>query len=47
MTRATTEHSDTEAWDRLRSDQRLGRRRAGAAMECVATALLNELQDGR
>jgi hypothetical protein len=29
-----------EAWDRLRSDQRLGRDRARAAMECAVQALL-------
>ena len=32
-----------EAWDRLRSDQRLSRRRALAAMERAVTALAHEL----
>jgi AcrR family transcriptional regulator len=36
-----------EAWDRLRSDQRLGRPRARAAMERAVKALVNELKDGR
>ncbi len=36
-----------EAWDRLRSDQRLGRVRARAAMERAVTALVHELEDGR
>jgi AcrR family transcriptional regulator len=36
-----------EAWDRLRSDQRLGRPRARAAMERSVRALLNELEEER
>ena len=36
-----------EAWDRLRSDQRLGRPRARAAMERAVKALVNELENGR
>jgi AcrR family transcriptional regulator len=36
-----------EAWDRLRSDQRLGRPRARAAMERAVKALVNELEDER
>jgi AcrR family transcriptional regulator len=36
-----------EAWDRLRSDQRLGRPRARAAMERSVRALLNELEEAR
>jgi AcrR family transcriptional regulator len=36
-----------EAWDRLRSDQRLGRARARAAMERNVRALLNELEEER
>ena len=34
-----------EAWDRLRADQRLGRERAQAAIECAALALVQALGD--
>ena len=33
-----------EAWDRLRTEQHLGRARAQAAMERLALALVNELE---
>ena len=36
-----------EAWDRLRSDQRLGRARAQAAMERAVLALIRELEGAR
>ena len=32
-----------EVWDRLRTDQRLGRERARAALECLVTAIMNTL----
>ena len=34
-----------EAWDRLRSDQRLGRARASAAMQAAVLALVGTLDD--
>jgi hypothetical protein len=35
--------SSFEAWDRLRSDQRLGPKRARAAMACAVAALVGSL----
>jgi hypothetical protein len=35
-----------EVWDRLRTDQRLGRDRASAALERIATSLVNGLGQG-
>jgi hypothetical protein len=32
-----------EAWDRLRVEQRLGKQRAAAAMQCTVTALFRGL----
>ena len=47
MVEALDQATSFEAWDRLRSDQRLGRPRARAAMERNVQALLNELEEER
>jgi AcrR family transcriptional regulator len=47
LVEALDQAASFEAWDRLRSDQRLGRPRARAAMERAVMALVHELEDGR
>jgi AcrR family transcriptional regulator len=47
LVEALDQATSFEAWDRLRSDQRLGRSRAGAAMERAVSALVHEMEDGR
>jgi AcrR family transcriptional regulator len=47
LVEALDQATSFEAWDRLRSDQRLGRPRARAAMERAVKALVHELDDGR
>jgi AcrR family transcriptional regulator len=47
LVEALDQATSFEAWDRLRSDQRLGRPRARAAMERAVKALVNELEDRR
>jgi AcrR family transcriptional regulator len=47
LVEALDQATSFEAWDRLRSDQRLGRPRAPAATERAVKALLSELEDGR
>jgi AcrR family transcriptional regulator len=46
LVEALDQATSFEAWDRLRSDQRLGRPRARAAMQRAVTALVRELEDG-
>jgi len=41
---ALDQASSFEAWDRLRGEQRLGRARAAAAMECAVLALIGTLE---
>lgn len=47
LVEALDQATSFEAWNRLRSDQRLGQARARAAMERAVKALVNELEDGR
>jgi AcrR family transcriptional regulator len=47
LVEALDQATSFEAWDRLRSEQRLGRPRARAAMERAVKALVNELEDER
>ena len=45
LVEALDQATSFEAWDRLRSDQRLGRARARAAMERAVRALVNDLEE--
>jgi AcrR family transcriptional regulator len=47
LVEALDQATSFEAWDRLRSDQRLSRPRAQAAMECATRALVKELEEKR
>ncbi len=47
LVEALDQATSFEAWDRLRSDQRLGRSRAHAAMERTVLALLKDLKGKR
>ena len=47
ITEALDQATSFEAWDRLRSDQRLGRPRARAAMECTVRALVDRVEEER
>jgi hypothetical protein len=45
LVEALDQATSFEAWDRLRSEQRLGRGRARAAMDRNVRALVRELED--
>jgi AcrR family transcriptional regulator len=47
LVEALDQATSFEAWDRLRSDQRLSRPRAQAAMECATEAILKALEGKR
>jgi AcrR family transcriptional regulator len=47
LVEALDQATSFEAWDRLRSDQRLGRTRARAAMERAVSALVRDLENDR
>jgi AcrR family transcriptional regulator len=47
LVEALDQATSFEAWDRLRSDQRLGRARARAAVERTVLALVRELEETR
>ena len=47
LVEALDQATSFEAWDRLRSDQRLGRPRARAAMERTVVVLVSQMEDAR